>query len=74
MNELQEHHLRPGPSLIRGPVVSLSGDSVASLWEFALEKPLSLGSVSAMSESASLSSSGSGWVKIQSSALSRLLF
>lgn len=73
MNELQKLHLRPGPSLIRGPVVSLSGDSVASLWEFALEKPLSLGSVSAMSESASLSS-GSGWVKIQSSALSRLLF
>lgn len=73
MNELPELHLRPGPSLIRGPVVSLSGDSVASLWEFALEKPLSLGSVSAMSERASLSS-GSGWVKIQSSALSRLLF
>lgn len=66
-------HSRPGPSLTRGPVVSLSGDSVESLCEFALENALSLGSVSAMSERASLSSS-SGWVKIQSSARSRLLF
>lgn len=73
MSELLELHLRPGPSLTRGPLVSLSRDSVASLWEFALEKPLSLGSASAVSERASLSS-GSGWVKIQSSALSRLLF
>lgn len=64
---------RPGPSLIRGPDVSLSGDSVESLCELALEKALSLGSVSAMSDRASLSSS-SGWVKIQSSARSRLLF
>lgn len=70
----EELRLRPGPSLIRGPATSLSGDSVASLWELALEKPLlSLGSVSAMSERAS-PSSGSGWVKIQSSARSRLLF
>lgn len=64
---------RPGPSLTRGPDASLSGDSVESLCELALEKVLSLGSVSAMSERASLSSS-SGWVKIQSSARSKLLF
>lgn len=66
-------HLRPGPSLTLGPDVSLSGDSVESLCELPLEKALSLGSVSAMSERASLSSS-SGCVKIQSSARSRLLF
>lgn len=69
----QLDNLRPGPSLTRGPVASLSGESVGSLWEFAFEKALSLGSVSAMSDAASLSSS-SGWVKIQSSARSRLLF
>ena len=71
--EMASSHSRPGPSLTRGPVMSLSGDSVESLCEFALENALSLGSVSAMSERASLSSS-SGWVKIQSSARSRLLF
>lgn len=68
-----QSHSRPGPSLTLGPDASPSGDSVESLCELALEKALSLGSVSAMSERASLSSS-SGWVKIQSRARSRLLF
>lgn len=69
---LEVVHSRPGPSLTLGPDASPSGDSVESLCE--LEKALSLGSVSAMSERASLSSSSSGWVKIQSRARSRLLF
>lgn len=69
-----QSHSRPGPSLTLGPDASPSGDSVESLCELALEKALSLGSVSAMSERASLSSSSSGWVKIQSRARSRLLF
>lgn len=54
-------------------MTSLSGESVESLWEFVLEKALSFGPTSAMSDAASLSSS-SGCVKIQSSARSRLLF
>ncbi|TNN69089.1 hypothetical protein EYF80_020672 [Liparis tanakae] len=62
-------HSRPGPSLTRGPDASRSGDSVASLCELALKNALSFGSVSAMSERASLSST-SGWMKIQSSARS----
>lgn len=72
-----QSHSRPGPSLIRGSEASWSGDSVESLCVLALEKALSLGSVvSAMSDRASLvsSSSLSVWVKIQSSARSRLLF
>jgi len=68
-----QSHSRPGPSLTRGPDASRSGDSVESLCELALENALSFGSVSAMSERASLAST-SGWMKIQSSARSRLLF
>lgn len=72
LEQREGSHSRPGPSLTRGPDVSLSGESVESLCEVALEKALSLGSVSAMSDRLSISSSGC--VKIQSSARSRLLF
>lgn len=59
-----EQNLLPGPSLILGPSDPVSERILA----------LALFSISIVSKAGSLSSSGSGWLKIHSSARSKLLF